>query len=189
MSKSLQDQLLELGLARERPTRTPAKRRKRPAQQSAGKKRAAATGSDANLSLEEAYRLRQKHDKEQALAAKRRKQEEDRRRRELNEAIRAIVDPHRLNDPAAEEARYFMYKERIRKVYVTPEQLAAINEGGLGIVYLAGGYHLLAPEHIEAVRALSPEHVPDLGAACDGAEADGDADAATGTRLEDSPSG
>ncbi len=55
-----------------------------------------------------------------------------------------------------------MYKARIRKVHVSAEQLAGLNSGKLGVVYLAGGYHILASEQIEEVKRLSPAHVPDL---------------------------
>lgn len=55
-----------------------------------------------------------------------------------------------------------MFRGRIRKIHVTPEQLKALNAGELGIAYLSGGYHLLTNEHAEAVRQLSGEHVADL---------------------------
>ena len=55
-----------------------------------------------------------------------------------------------------------MFRGRIRKLYVTPEQLRALNAGELGIAYLSGGYHLLETGHLEAVRELSGEHVVDL---------------------------
>ena len=54
------------------------------------------------------------------------------------------------------------HRGRIRKINVTQDQLKALNTGDLGIAYLSGGYHLLAPEHVEAVRKLSAEHIPDL---------------------------
>lgn len=172
MSKSLQDQLRELGLAKEKQAR-PAKRKGKGKDRVRGKPRpntpekpgaADAAESGGELSLAEAFRLREEAEQAQALETKRRKQEEDRRRHELNLAIKAIVEPNRLNDPAAEESRYFMYKGRIRKVHVTPAQLEALNAGELGLVYLAGSYHLLAPAHVEAVRQISAEHVPDLAA-------------------------
>ena len=95
----------------------------------------------------------------QAQAERIRKQEDDRRRRALNEQVRTIVDAHRLSRDDAELARYFLFRGRIRKIYVTPEQQRALNAGELGIVYLAGGYHLLASEHLQSVRAISAEHV------------------------------
>jgi uncharacterized protein YaiL (DUF2058 family) len=72
------------------------------------------------------------------------------------------VSKYRLNDSSAEIPRHFMYRGRIRKINLTPDQLKALNAGELGIAYLSGGYHLLAPEHVEVVRKLSAEHIPDL---------------------------
>ena len=42
------------------------------------------------------------------------------------------------------------------------EQQQALTAGEIGIVYLTGGYHLLAAEALEAVRAISADHVIDL---------------------------
>ncbi len=175
MSKSLQDQLLALGVAKPRPSDKARKAGMKPKQKPQQKlqperKKPGATGSHtapSDLSLEQAYRLREQQTKEQAEQARQRKRAEDRRRRQLNEEIRAIVEPHRLNHPDAELTRNFMYKGRIRKVNVTAEQLKAVNEGALGLVYFGGGYHILAPEYVEQVRRLSPEHVPDLSGSTD----------------------
>jgi uncharacterized protein YaiL (DUF2058 family) len=174
MSKSLQDQLLSLGLARKKPAR------KRPEKSSGSSQarsknadkqshrnppnpRAAGAGTDTEMSLDQAYALRKREEQKQAEAARKQKQEEVRRRRRLNKEIGAIVNQHRLNDPKADVPRNFMYKGRIRKIYLTPEQPKALNEGKLGIAYLTGSYHLLAAEHVEAIRQLSAEHIPDLG--------------------------
>jgi uncharacterized protein YaiL (DUF2058 family) len=178
MSESLQDQLLDLGLASKKPkkcrgssSRAGPKAPKRPgggnsppnknnqkrndrAQQAAG----------GEVSLDRAYALRKQEEQKQADTARKRKQEEDRRRRQLNREIKAIVSKHRMNDAAAEIPRNFMYRGRIRKINLTPIQLKALNAGEAGVVYLSGGYHLLAPEHVEAVRKLSGDHVPDLAA-------------------------
>ena len=119
--------------------------------------------TDAEMSLDQAYALRKREEQKQAEAARKQKQEEVRRRRRLNKEIGAIVNQHRLNDPKAEVPRNFMYKGRIRKIHLTPEQLKALNEGKLGIAYLTGSYHLLDSEHVEAIRQISAEHIPDLG--------------------------
>ena len=102
-------------------------------------------------------------EKKTADQARARKIAEDRRRREINKAIREIVKPNRLNREDAEVARNFLYRERIRKVYVTPEQHQALGQGSLGLVYLSGGYHVLESEHVEAVRKIAADHVVDLG--------------------------
>ncbi len=174
MSKSLQDQLQALGLAKKPPARKQRNHDRNPAAGMKHKPRqqvkretprsvvAEKPGSGSELSLEQAYQLRETQTKEQAEQARERKRLEDRRRRQLNDDIRIIVAPHRLNDPAADLARNFMYKGRIRKVNVTAAQLKALNEGTLGLVYLAGGYHILAAEYVVQVCSLSAEHVPDL---------------------------
>lgn len=173
MSKSLQDQLLSLGLAKKEPGRkSPAKhvkpksRTARPGGASPGRPEKKARDNE-EMALARAYALRQREEKRQADAAKKKKQEEDRRRRELNTALKALVKEHRMNDPNAEVARNFMYKGRIRKINLTPEQLKLVNQGDLGVVYLLGGYHLLPAEQVDAVRQLSAEHVPDLSGSSD----------------------
>ena len=176
MSKSLQDQLLSLGLAREKPAHkrpekspgSPQARSKNAIKQShmmSRDSRASAAGVDdgAEMSLDQAYALRKREEQKHAQAARQRKQEEVRRRRRLNKEIGEIVNSHRLNDPKAEVPRNFMNKGRIRKIHLTPEQLKALNEGRLGIAYLTGSYHLLDSEHVEAIRQISTEHIPDLG--------------------------
>ena len=118
---------------------------------------------ERELSLNEAWALRAREEKRSAAEARARKQEEDRKRREINKAIRAVVKPNRLNRDDADVARNFMFRGRIRKVYVTPEQHQSLGAGDLGLVYLSGGYHVLSPEHVEAVRKIDPGHVIDLG--------------------------
>ncbi len=149
MSDSLQDQLKALGLARAKPKRKP-------------KPKPRGNKGKQEFSLAEAYSLKNKDEQNQADHARKKKLAEDRQRRQLNNEIRIIVKAHRLNRDDAEIGRNFMFRGRIRKVRVTPEQLKALNAGELGIAYLSGGYHLLANEHAEAVRALSEEHVADL---------------------------
>jgi uncharacterized protein YaiL (DUF2058 family) len=166
MGNSLQDQLKALGLAREKPVKkqqaerahakpAPKKSRPKPPQT------AAATADE--LSLERAYALRKRDEKRKADLARQKKVEEDRQRKLLNKNIREIVTAHRLNRQDADISRNFMFRGRIRKIHVTPDQLKALNAGELGIVYLSGSYHLLAREHADAIRQLSEAHVPDLG--------------------------
>jgi uncharacterized protein YaiL (DUF2058 family) len=171
MSKSLQDQLLALGLADEKAqkVRRPARHKSGKAEQRPGAARYLKKGQargkpvDAGeVSLDRAYALRKQEEKKQADTARKRKQAEDRKRRQLNKDIKAIVNIHRLNDAKAEIPRHFMYRGRIRKINLTSVQLKALNAGDLGIAYVSGGYHLLSPEYVEAVRKLSEDHIPDL---------------------------
>ena len=161
MGNSLQDQLLALGLARDKPKR---QRQENPRKPGKTKQKQGTGGRNkaAEFSLEKAYALKKRDEKNQADRARKKKLAEDRQRRLLNTEIRKIVKAHRLNRDDAEIARNFIFRDRIRKLHVTPEQLKALNAGKLGIAYLSGGYHLLADEHVEAVRGLSAEHVADL---------------------------
>ena len=139
MSDSLKDQLKALGLAKARPKK-----------------------GNQEFSLEQAYALKKRDEQKQVDHTRKKKRAQDRQRRLLNNEIRKIVQAHRLNRVDAEIGRNFMFRGRIRKLHVTAEQLKALNVGELGIAYLSGGYHLLAGEHVEAIRLLSGEHVADL---------------------------
>jgi uncharacterized protein YaiL (DUF2058 family) len=150
MSESLQDQLKALGLAKAKPKKAPAKKPQ--------------PKKDAEMSLDQAYRLRKKEEKSSAQHKKEVKRLEDLKRRRINKEIQELVEGLALNDKKAEVKRNFLYKGRIRSVLVTPEQLKALNAGELGLVFLRGNYILLLPEHVERVRAISKDHVPDLGA-------------------------
>lgn len=157
VADSLQDQLKALGLAKSKPTAKPSRKRGKP-----NKTRAAKKSKKGELSLEQAYALKRREEQSQADKARKKKQAEDRQRRLVNNKIRDIVKANRLNRKEAEIARNFLFRGRIRKVHVTPEQLSELNAGKLGLVYLSGGYHLLNTENVEIVRDISAEHVVDL---------------------------
>ena len=177
MSESLKDQLLALGLAKSPPARKKNHQSgKRPANvknrsrsdsrhKSADKKATHNKGKqspDSELSLAQAFRLREQQTKQESEKAKERKRQEERKRRELNKEVRGLIEPNRLNSESAELTRNFMYKGRIRKVNVTAEQYAALNDGSLGLIYLAGGYHIVASEWVAKVNEIAPDKVPDL---------------------------
>ena len=162
MADSLQDQLRALGLAKNKPDSSSKKKTRKPAP-GKRKKGGPAAEKDAEIPLSKAYALREKAEKQRADEARRKKQAEDRKRREINQAIKEVVSTHRLNDKEAEVARHFMFRGRIRKLYVTPEQNRALTAGEMGLVYLTGGYHVLADEALEDVRKISAEHIVDLG--------------------------
>lgn len=161
MSDSLQDQLRALGLAKKQA----GKKQGSGATKRSGqlnRKHSGKGGKTEELSLEKAYALKRREEQRQADKARRKKQAEDRQRRLLNNQIREIVKAKRLNREDAEVARNFLFRGRIRKVNVSPDQLKSLNAGDLGLVYLSGGYHLLEPEHLEKVKALSSDNVVDL---------------------------
>ena len=155
MSDSLKDQLLALGLAQEKP---PAKK-DRPAK---GKRPVGRKTGPQSVSLDEAYRLREREEQHQKSQEAARKRELERQRREINKKLKAIVEAHAVKDEKADTKRHFMYKGRIRNVLATREQINEINEGTLGVVYLRGNYHLVPAEIVKQVQDFAPDHIPDL---------------------------
>ena len=164
MSNSLKDQLLALGLAPKKAERKPKKPHK-PRQP--GKSR---QQDDGDISLDQAYRIRireERQQKEKAIALKRKQEQQ---RREVNQKIKILVKENAVRDPDADCKRNFIYKGRIRSVLATRDQIAEINSGALGVVYLSGNYHLMPAEKITEIKAFAADHIPDLS----GAEIEGE---------------
>ena len=159
MSNSLKDQLLALGLAPKKPRQAPKKRHKPQA------RKAKPAKSDAEISLDKAYGMRNREERLQKEKAVELKREQERQRREINQKIKSLVKDHALRDPKAENKRNFLYKGRIRSVLATREQINEINAGTIGIVYLSGNYHLMPIEKVEEIRQFAADHIPDLSGA------------------------
>jgi uncharacterized protein YaiL (DUF2058 family) len=156
MSNSLKDQLLALGLAPKKAESKPREQRKN---QAKAVKREA---SSAEISLDQAYRIRSKEERQQKERAIAQKREQERNRRQINQRILALVKENAIRDAAADSKRNFLFKGRIRSVLATPEQIREINNGSLGVVYLSGNYHLMPKDKIEEILQFAPDHVPDL---------------------------
>ena len=78
-----------------------------------------------------------------------------------------------LNRADAEQPRNFQFAEKIRRVYVTAEQLRQLNAGELGVVMHGGRAVLVARDVALQVQAFAPEVVallvdPSAAAADDG---------------------
>jgi len=159
MSISLKDQLLALGLA-------PKKSKPGSGKQPKPRPKAAKPDSgNAEISLDQAYRIRSKEERSQKQKAIELKRAQERQRRETNQKIQAMVKEYAVRDPAAENKRNFLYKGRIRSVLATREQISDINNGSIGVVYLSGNYHLMQADKIEEIRQFAPDHIPDLSGA------------------------
>lgn len=154
---SLQDQLLKLGLAKEKPA--PRKRRKPARKRSSAKPAGRGSDPGGEISLEQAYARRQREEKQARARSAREKQLEAARRKKLNDEIAAMALPAALNEPDAPEDRFFEYAGKIRKIYVTPAQQAALTEGTLGIVSLRGRFLILPAEVVARVAAIKPDAV------------------------------
>ena len=109
------------------------------------------------MDLGKAYALRAQHEKHQRIEEERQKQEEARQRREARARLEQLLQGKALNDDAAEIARHFEYGGKIKRVYVTGPQLAALNAGQLGVVQLNGRYLLVEAAVLsEAASVFAP---------------------------------
>ena len=185
MSNSLRDQLLGLGFKSAPPTREarPGKRDERGPRSDAKGGRPGAARPDArgarngeqarragaparpaggrprtreDIDLAKAYAIRAQREKEERIAAEAAKQEEARKRREARAKLAELVKDRTLNAPDAEIARHFPYGSKIKRVYVTAEQLKALNAGELGVLQIEGRYVLVDATTLAEAEAIFP---------------------------------
>lgn len=118
----------------------------------AGRERLPRTGEDMDLA--KAYALRaqtEQRERDRKLHAEREAAE---RRRRQREQVTALIDGHTLNRDDADVVRNFEYGGKIRRVYVSDEQLDQLNTGRLGVVQMRGRYLLVTRALAEQVRAV-----------------------------------
>ena len=188
MSNSLRDQLMGLGFKapapeprRERPAREgqPGERprgkaggkpsgkpgegrrgeRRGPGGKPPARREARPPRSQEEIDLAKAYAIRAQKEKEERIAAEKAKQEEAARKRAAKARVAELLKDKALNAADAEHARHFEYGGKIRRVYVTPEQLRALNAGELAVVQLDGRYLLVPAALAGEVAALLPSLV------------------------------
>lgn len=111
------------------------------------------------IDLAKAYAIRAQREKEERIEAERLRQEEAARRRAAKARCAELLKDQVLNDPAAELVRHFEYGGKIKRIYVNPDQLKALNAGALAVVQLDGRYLLVAAALADEVGALLPSLV------------------------------
>lgn len=179
MADSLRDQLLKSGLvqklkseAKPEQPRAPAarpggrpgdSRGPRPGQnQSQGKppprgansapKPPRPAGGEPDLA--QAYALRARSEREERERAQREAEQKAREKRERREQVARLLNGKALNAADAEHARHFEHGGKIRRVYCTQDQLAALNRGELAVVQHNGRYLIVAVEVAQQVKAV-----------------------------------
>jgi uncharacterized protein YaiL (DUF2058 family) len=175
MSESLRDQLLKSGLVRklksearpQPPQRPQAARPAKPAQQGPRPPRR----EQGEIDLAKAYALRDRNEREQRAAEQRAAEQRAREKKERRQKLGALLAGAALNDAAAEIPRHFPHANKIRRIYVTADQLPRLNGGELAVVQHAGRYLLVTRETGVAAQAIDPEALVLL---CDPHEVDED---------------
>ncbi|MBA3487885.1 MAG: DUF2058 family protein, partial [Lysobacter sp.] len=110
-----------------------------------------------DIDLARAYAIRAQREKDERVAAEQAKQEQARERREARARLAELVKDKVLNAADADIARHFPYGGKIKRVYVTPVQLKALNAGELGVLQMDGRYVLVdAAVMAEAQTLFAP---------------------------------
>lgn len=112
--------------------------------------------SQEEIDLAKAYAIRAQKEKQERIEAERLKQEEAARRRAAKARVAELLKDKTLNVADAEHARHFEYGGKIKRIYVTPDQLKALNAGELAVVQLDGRYLLVTVALADEVAALLP---------------------------------
>lgn len=121
----------------------------RPGAGTPGAQRAPARAGDGkagDIDLAKAYALRaqsEQRERDRRVAAERELAE---RRRVQRQQVLDLLEGHTLNRDDAETVRNFEYGGKIRRVYVTDEQLLQVNDGRLGVIQMRGRYLLVERE-------------------------------------------
>lgn len=200
MSDSLRDQLLGLGFKsaptpERKPAQKPGHRQgQRPGQKQGHKPGKADAGgaqpqarrggarapgkparggrSQEDIDLAKAYAIRAQKEKNERIEAERLKQEEARLRREARARLDILLKDKALNVEEADIARHFPYGGKIKRVYVTADQLKALNAGELGVLQQNGRYLLVTAAVLAEAETIFPAAValkidPDVPAESD----------------------
>ena len=109
-----------------------------------------------DIDLAKAYAIRSQREKDERIAAEKLKQEEAARRREGKAKLTELLRTASRNVADADIARHFEYGGKIRRIYVTAEQLRLLNLGEFAVVQQGGRYHLLSPQDAQTAEALLP---------------------------------
>lgn len=167
MTDSLRDQLLGLGFKASKPERKPGARRRKdgaPAKGEGARKGQGKQGgqrqerkpgrSREDIDLAKAYAIRAQREKQERVEAEQQKQEEARRRREARATLAAMLEGKVLNVEDADIARHFEYGGKIKRIYVTADQLKALNAGELGVLQQNGRYLLVTAAVLAEAEAI-----------------------------------
>jgi uncharacterized protein YaiL (DUF2058 family) len=151
MSESLRDQLLKAGF-KPSPSAKPKQHVRR-------KPEPRKNHEPGEPDLARAFALRAQAERAEREAAEREARERAAAKKERKRKLQALLAGKVLNRDDAEQVRNFEFAGKIRRVYVTPEQLRGINAGELGVVMQNGRAVLVLREIALETRAIAPEAV------------------------------
>lgn len=107
--------------------------------------------------LAQAWAQRARLEREERERAQREAEQRAREKRERRARLHALLDGKSLNAADAEHPRHFPHGGKIRRIYCTAEQLAALNRGELGVVQRDGRYLLVSRDVAEQAGVVAAE--------------------------------
>lgn len=110
--------------------------------------------SREDIDLAKAYAIRAQREKDERIEAERLKQEEARQRREARAKLEELLKDKALNQADADIARHFPYGGKIKRIYVSADQLKALNAGELGVLQVNGRYLLVTAAVLAEAEAV-----------------------------------
>ena len=111
------------------------------------------------MDLGKAYAIRAQREKEERILAEQQKQEAARVRREARAKLAEFLTGKALNVEEADIARHFEYGGKIKRVYVTGDQLKALNAGERGVLQQGGRYLLVTAAVLAEAETIFAEAV------------------------------
>ena len=172
MSESLRDQLLKSGIARQLkpdPRPKPNRHDRRPPQQ----QQQPPKRERSEIDLAKAYAIRDSSERAERERAQREAEQRAREKKERRNKLATLLNGKALNKADADIPRHFPHANKIRRIYVSAEQLPQLNGGELGVVQLGGRYLLVTAEIARSAREIDAEALVLL---CDPHESGGEDD-------------
>lgn len=163
MSESLRDQLLKSGIARtlkSEPRAQPKQSQRRPEPRerpSESRQKPHDARPRHEIDLAKAYALRDSSDRAERERMQREAEQRAREKKERKQRLTTLLQGNALNAKDADIPRHFPHANKIRRVYVTAEQLPKLNGGELGIVQIAGRYVLVTSQVAKEARAIDAD--------------------------------
>ncbi len=151
MANSLQDQLLQAGLADAKQAKRAKASKHPPKRQPKGKKGQREMLSESAQATRRA--LAEKTERDRVLNQERKATAE---RKAVVAQIRQLIAQHRASREGAEEAYHFTDGKLLQTLHVTPGQRALLARGSIVIVRDADRYELVPTAVAEKIRARDP---------------------------------
>ena len=164
MSESLRDQLLKSGLAKKIkeepkpvPKAVPHGGKPKHFQRTPAPKPPQQRQTKEEMDLARAYAIRAKVERDEREHAQRETERVAREKRENKAKLATLLNGKALNHADADVPRHFPHGNKIRRVYVTTDQLTKLNAGDLAVVQLAGRYLIVDKEVALQAQAIQSE--------------------------------